>query len=916
MGNNRKGRGRQRGGPDARQHSTLANIPEPARPLPPRPPPLNFQPPHQSAGYPAAYSPTGHSTAFSPTGPPPYPIGGDPSGAAQAPGNYSHSFHGAAQAPSPPPPGLDYYAPPLAFPPPPAYPPPVAYPPPPGADSYHGGQGYRDNDSYRRDGDYYRQNDNAYRQNDEMARNRNSNRRNDEMSRNRDSYRSGNDFHRPDRRNSRDDGNRRNDDNYRNGNHRRNDSNYRNDANRRDGNDYRNDNSRRDGNSRHGNDTGSYRPPAADTYRPPQAEFTFQQSAPPGLDFGASNQQNGNQQSGGRRDRGPPRGRDRGAQRGSRSQFGGRPGGFRPSYPAKRELLTATHTTGNEQILYGADNGVTYRPLDELTDSDEAEMEESGAENGEPSTKRARVAGSQAEGDSEPKFAPRWCNPDPYTALPAVDTTTAGKKKDVVQLIRKARVQTGESRPSLPTTVEEFISFDGDSSEEEDDEPSGSGVNLAAPPPTAPVPGAPIPVAPIPVVTAQAALGPSYSNNIPVPQERNLALGSRKRTHNDVIKQPDTRLTNPPTVKQLGVVSYWAAKPGEDPVPWYAFHHELETNRERLHQEIMDFYDFVRPQPFEETIRTKLINDMKSVIRKHWGAGDAEVYAFGSFPTGLYLPTSDMDMVLCSDGHLNEGRPPKYALGNFGKLRRFMNVLADHGFVKGFSQDCTQIIAKAKVPIVKFVERKTLLKVDISFENTNGLAAINTFNEWRQEYPMMPIFVTLLKHLLCMYGLNEPASGGIGGLSTTCLVVSMMQTHKRQDGTLYAESEDLGELLLGFTDLYGNQFDYHRYAISVNPPAIIEKSSVQSVVYKNLSRFSILDPNNPSNDIAGGAKMTQMIVELFRQIHATLVEKIKSKEEGELGSILLPFMGGDYSSFRNQRAHLAKLAGLNPRTAF
>jgi non-canonical poly(A) RNA polymerase PAPD5/7 len=89
----------------------------------------------------------------------------------------------------------------------------------------------------------------------------------------------------------------------------------------------------------------------------------------------------------------------------------------------------------------------------------------------------------------------------------------------------------------------------------------------------------------------------------------------------------------------------------------------------------------------------------------------------------------------------------------------------------------------------------------------------------------MPILVTLIKHLLAMRGLNEPVNGGIGGFSVTCLVVSLLQNMPQvQSGSMIPEHH-LGEILMEFLDLYGNQFNFETTAIQLNPPGYIPKVS-------------------------------------------------------------------------------------------
>jgi DNA polymerase sigma len=201
---------------------------------------------------------------------------------------------------------------------------------------------------------------------------------------------------------------------------------------------------------------------------------------------------------------------------------------------------------------------------------------------------------------------------------------------------------------------------------------------------------------------------------------------------------------------------------------------------------------------------------------------DAEVYPFGSFPSGLYLPTADMDMAFMSDGYV-KGGPAKYSAK--GALFRFKAQLMNHRVAW---EDEIEVIIGAKVPLVKFIEHRTGLKVDVSFENDSGVTAIATFKEWRDQYPGMPALVTLVKHFLLMRGLNEPVNGGIGGFSVICLVVSMLQMMPEvQSGNLDTRHH-LGQLLLHFFDLYGNKFNYQTIAISLNPPRWIPKVSEHS----------------------------------------------------------------------------------------
>lgn len=236
----------------------------------------------------------------------------------------------------------------------------------------------------------------------------------------------------------------------------------------------------------------------------------------------------------------------------------------------------------------------------------------------------------------------------------------------------------------------------------------------------------------------------------------------------------------------------------------------------RLHKEIMDFYHYVKPRKFEEVIRQRLLVDLQKNFGRYFK--DVDVLAFGSFPAGLYLPTADMDVVLVSDEYMDGGYP-KYNSKNF--IFRVRNRVEQDRLNTGK----VEVITGAKVPLAKWVDSVTGLKVDMSFENNTGLIANNTFQEWKAQFPAMPILVTIIKHILAMRGLNEPVNGGIGGFSVTCLVVSLLQSMPQvKSGTMIPEHH-LGEVLMEFLDLYGNEFNTRTTGISVNPPKLFAKVS-------------------------------------------------------------------------------------------
>jgi non-canonical poly(A) RNA polymerase PAPD5/7 len=201
---------------------------------------------------------------------------------------------------------------------------------------------------------------------------------------------------------------------------------------------------------------------------------------------------------------------------------------------------------------------------------------------------------------------------------------------------------------------------------------------------------------------------------------------------------------------------------------------------------------------------------------------NATLHSFGSYAYGIYLPTADMDLCFVSHRFRDTGRPEFEVKRNAKLLYKFMNCLDRAGIPSSYDK---QVIASARVPIIKFVDQKTGLKVDISFENLGGVNALSTFNAWKATYPALPVLVSMIKQFLLMRDLSEVHTGGLGGFSVACLIVSMLQLSPEVQSENIRNELDFGALLLRFFDLYGNRFNMTDHMISLDPPGYLVKAS-------------------------------------------------------------------------------------------
>lgn len=80
-----------------------------------------------------------------------------------------------------------------------------------------------------------------------------------------------------------------------------------------------------------------------------------------------------------------------------------------------------------------------------------------------------------------------------------------------------------------------------------------------------------------------------------------------------------------------------------------------------------------------------------------------------------------------------------------------------------------------QVPIVKFTDRISDVKVDISFNMSNGVRSAELIKEFCLQFPVLPKLVLVLKQFLLQRDLNEVFYGGISSYSLILMCISFLQ---------------------------------------------------------------------------------------------------------------------------------------------
>lgn len=174
-----------------------------------------------------------------------------------------------------------------------------------------------------------------------------------------------------------------------------------------------------------------------------------------------------------------------------------------------------------------------------------------------------------------------------------------------------------------------------------------------------------------------------------------------------------------------------------------------------LHEDVKDFLDAFVPTVDEHAARRESLELIAAAVGDHWPG--AEAIAFGSFASGLYLPSSDVDVGL-------RGLPDGSKRDKERTLRELAQLLRERGLAR---EDASlgyelEVIASARVPIIRFVSSAHLTAMDLTLDADSGAESTRLMCSYANELPEFAPLVVVLKLWLQRRGLHETFSGGIG----------------------------------------------------------------------------------------------------------------------------------------------------------
>ena len=91
----------------------------------------------------------------------------------------------------------------------------------------------------------------------------------------------------------------------------------------------------------------------------------------------------------------------------------------------------------------------------------------------------------------------------------------------------------------------------------------------------------------------------------------------------------------------------------------------------------------------------------------------------------------------------------------------------------------------AYIPIVKFTDRQTLVKVEIAFNERVACDIQKLYQIFMAWYPQLPVLLLIIKQLLTVQELNKTYPGGMSSFILIHLLVSFFQNHLHPYPTEY-----------------------------------------------------------------------------------------------------------------------------------
>ena len=334
-------------------------------------------------------------------------------------------------------------------------------------------------------------------------------------------------------------------------------------------------------------------------------------------------------------------------------------------------------------------------------------------------------------------------------------------------------------------------------------------------------------------------------------------------------------------------------------VPWSIRHGVLNKEEyQRISNAMLEFYEKKEQAQEMYVKKMKLRDALYEVMRGVFPY--CGLYVVGSSMNGFGSHTSDMD--LCLMLSYNDIDQKKEATEILRILHKALKKCS-------FLRELTLI--RAKVPILKFVDKVSEVECDLNINNSVGIRNTHLLNAYSRLDWRVSCLVLFVKHWAKQQNINDASQGTISSYSLVLMVIHYMQCgcnppvipslqvkypHKFDVNTdirlltlneklppyKSPNQDSLGELFVGFMDYYANTFDFCEDAISVRlgrrlPKEVVIKQNPVLNPPNQWKCISIEEPFNLSN--TARSVFDPFIFEHVRQIIRKSYSVLRQKRD-------------------------------------
>lgn len=368
------------------------------------------------------------------------------------------------------------------------------------------------------------------------------------------------------------------------------------------------------------------------------------------------------------------------------------------------------------------------------------------------------------------------------------------------------------------------------------------------------------------------------------------------------------------------------------------------------------FMSYMEPTAHEMALRMDLVERFTKLIASF--KINATVRPVGSYVTGLYLPTSDIDMVLTFE----TGTTGSYGLmsmpSSYSKYE--LSSVLSKIQASGFATKVDNVL-QASVPLIRITDKKTGLEIDLTAADTHGVKATEAVLKWtKEDGELVKALIAVVKMFLGIRKCGTTYTGGINsyvlvwmvvawvhlewpavkekarqmstmddndlsGLTSALQVLSVHNTtinsgrapHRATGvaGTSTARPvrlqmpEDFGNALKAFLKFYGESFDYYTRAIKIEPKPAYQIKTYRYSRYPRTQQYllSITDPVDSSIDMGEKAYAIKHVQASFKEAYKTIsrLEKVPPREYAGLG-VLGIVLEADFTDFMAKRKRFSQ----------